>query len=195
MSSENAENAWKISRRDLALWGAIVALTLALIAAVAILAGEIADLKRTVALLAGVETETGEAWPVQPPTVAAPVQHQVGAVGAVVSDTLAVTVTVRSSGAGDLLYEPPVVVDDGGRVYAVGGDSLEAARYAFLDLVTRGQAMARLEFAPAPPPGVRLVLVFNPSQQTSNVLAPRVEALIPLIAPTPTPMPTPTPDG
>jgi len=97
------------------------------------------------------------------------------------SDTLAMTVTVRSSGAGDLLYEPPVVVDEGGRIYPVIPDSLEAARLAFLDLVTRGQAEAELAFSGAPPAGIRLVLVFNPGQQPGDIIAPRVEVPVPVV--------------
>lgn len=108
------------------------------------------------------------------------------------SDTLAMTVTVRSSGAGDLLYEPPVLVDDAGRVYPADGESLEAARYAFLDLVTRGQAQATLVFAGLPAEGARLRLVFNPDQQPADLLAPRLEVPVPVTAP---PAATPTPEG
>ena len=116
---------------------------------------------------------------------------QVGIAGVrVLSDTLVMTVTVRSSGAGDLLYEPPVVVDEAGRVYPVTGESLEAARYAFLDLVTRGQAAAELAFAGAPAEGARLTLVFNPNQEPTDILAPRVEVGVPvLVAPTEGPAP------
>jgi len=107
---------------------------------------------------------------------------QVGVAGVqALSGTLALTVTVRSSGAGDLLYEPPLLLDDEGRVYRVGGESLEAARLAFLDLVTRGQAQAQLCFGGEPPDGARLVLVFNPGREPSDVLAPRLEAPLPLL--------------
>ncbi|HEY77198.1 MAG TPA: hypothetical protein G4O00_13660 [Thermoflexia bacterium] len=107
---------------------------------------------------------------------------QVGIAGVrVLSDTLAMTVTVRSSGAGDLLYEPPVLVDEAGQVYQVTPDSLEEARLAFLDLVTRGQAEAELVFFGAPPKGTRLVLVFNPGQQPGDIIAPRVEVGVPVM--------------
>jgi len=99
----------------------------------------------------------------------------------VLSGTLTMTVTVRSSGAGDLLYEPPVVVDETGRTYPPTGESLEAARYAFLDLVTRGQATAELDFAGAPAAGVSAVLVFNPGQQPDDLLAPRLEVPLPVM--------------
>ena len=98
-----------------------------------------------------------------------------------ISDTLTMTVTVRSSGAGDLLYEPPVVVDETGRTYPPTGESLEAARYAFLDLVTQGQATAELDFAGAPAAGVSAVLVFNPGQQPDDLLAPRLEVPLPVM--------------
>jgi hypothetical protein len=112
---------------------------------------------------------------------------QIGIAGVeVVSNSLVMTVTVRSSGAGDLLYEPPLLVDETGLVYQVEGESLEAARYAFLDLITQGQATAQLRFAGAPAPGVRSVLVFDPNRQPGDALAPRVEVLVPA-APTPQP--------
>ena len=106
---------------------------------------------------------------------------RVGVAGVrILSDTVAMTVTVRSSGAGDLLYEPPVVVDGEGRVYPVTPDSLERARLAFLDLVTRGQAEAELVFSGTPPEGARLTLVFNPHQQPEDIIAPRVEVGVPV---------------
>jgi hypothetical protein len=117
---------------------------------------------------------------------------QIGVAGVqALSGTLAMTVTVRSSGVGDLLVEPPLVVSQDGWTYRVGGESLEAARMAFLDLVTRGQATARLEFAADPPPGARLVLVFNPGQAPDDLLAPRVEVMLPLLPGRPAATPTP----
>jgi len=110
---------------------------------------------------------------------------QIGVAGVrVLSDTLTMTVTVRSSGVGDLLYEPPVVTDEGGRVYRAEGKSLEEARYAFLDLITRGQATAQLRFAGASAPGARLALIFNPNQHPGDALAPRVEVMVPVIVET-----------
>jgi len=99
----------------------------------------------------------------------------------VVSDTLVLTVTVRSAGGvGELLYEPPVVTD-GRQEYPVDGESLAQARFAFLDLVTKGTATARLVFSPAPAPGARLTLVFNPRQQPDDALTPRVEVPVPAV--------------
>ena len=99
----------------------------------------------------------------------------------IISDTLVLTVTVRSSGVGELLYEPPIVTD-GRQEYPIDGESLSQARFAFLDLVTKGTATARLVFSPAPDPGVRLTLVFNPRQQPYDLLTPRVEVPVPVPA-------------
>lgn len=96
------------------------------------------------------------------------------------SDTLGMTVTVRSSGAGDLLYQPPVVVDSEGQVYQVTGDTLERARLAFLNLITRGQATGWLEFSGVPLQGTQLTLVFNPDQQPGDILSPHLEIPVPL---------------
>ena len=116
--------------------------------------------------------------PQQPAPVSA---HQVAIAGVdVLSDTVAMTVTVRSAGAGDLLFEPPVLKDHAGRTYPVDGDSLKAARLAFLDLVTKGQATARFEFAGRLTPTPELRLVFNPGQETTNIVAPRIETQVPL---------------
>jgi hypothetical protein len=122
---------------------------------------------------------------------------QVGIAGlSVLTDTLAMTVTVRSFGAGDLLYEPPVAVGADGRSYPILADSLEGARIAFLDLVTRGQAQASLVFSGAPAGGARLVLIFNPGRRAEDSLTPRVEIPVPMvIPPVPTLAPEETPDG
>lgn len=60
---------------------------------------------------------------------------QVGIAGVrVLSDTVEMTVTVRCNGAGDLLYEPPVLMTDNGQQLMIDAASLEVARYAFLAL-------------------------------------------------------------
>lgn len=106
---------------------------------------------------------------------------QVGIAGVrVLTDSVAMTVTVRAYGAGDLLFEPPVLQSDEGQVYPVTGASLEEARLAFLDLVTRGEATAHLEFAGRLSPTSGLWLVFNPNQEPSNVTAPPLRVPVPL---------------
>ncbi|HEC36275.1 MAG TPA: hypothetical protein ENI39_07060 [Anaerolineae bacterium] len=187
------------------LWAAVGVLGLWLLVLTVMMAGELAAVNRVLRgeiggdsppVVAGEPTPwwggagRGEEAPSGRASVRAhpSVSAEVGLAGVrILSDTLEMTVTVRSSGAGDLLYEPPVVVDDGGRVYPVTGESLEAARLAFLDLVTRGQAQAGLSFA-GEPAAAWLVLVLNPNQQPSDLLAPRLEVPVPM-------PPTPMPDG
>lgn len=179
---------------QIGMWVAIGILGVWLLVLTVVIAGEFAAVNRV--LRGEVEAEAlpaapGEPTPwwggteatISPPTASLPEGISVGVAGVrVLSDTLAMTVTVRSGGAGDLLVEPPVVVDEAGRAYPVTPDSLEAARYAFLDLVTRGQAGAELAFAGTPPEGARLTLVFNPNQEPTDILAPRVEVPVPVIA-------------
>ncbi len=170
----------------IALWVIVglLALWLSILSAVAL--GEIAALNRLLAERPAPVAET-EPGPSEQPeqrgsasggaSVSGKFQVAVGGVE-VVSDTLALTVTVRSGGVAELLYEPPVVTD-GSREVPATGESLQAARFAFLDLVTRGVATARLEFSPAPSTDARLVLVFNPNQQPTDPLTPRVEVVVP----------------
>jgi hypothetical protein len=95
------------------------------------------------------------------------------------ADGLAITVTVRYAGAGDLLYEPPQVVSDAGDVYPITPDSLEEARYTFLDLATRGQVTAQLAFTGDAREDKDLKLVFNPHQNLDDAfVSPRVETMV-----------------
>ena len=98
----------------------------------------------------------------------------------VLSDTVVMTVAVRASGPGDLLYEPPELVDGDGGTYPVTSESLERARFAFLDLTTKGQATTQLAFSGMPAEGERLTLIFNPHQTAADAyLAPMVKVLVP----------------
>jgi hypothetical protein len=98
----------------------------------------------------------------------------------VLSDTVVMTVTVRASGSGDLLYEPPELVGGDGNTYPVTSESLERARFAFLDLVTKGQSTTLLVFSGTPAKGERLTLIFNPHQTAADAyLAPLVKVLVP----------------
>jgi len=188
-----------MSRRErIALWGIVGALFVWLLVLTVIAAGEFAAIGTALADRPGGEArEVALAGPTSwwdggreadpPPEGEAglraglPEDVRVGIASVqILSDTLAMRVTVRSNGAGDLLYEPPMMVDETGRVYLVTPDSLEMARLAFLDLVTRGQAEAQLVFAGIPPTGARLTLVFNSDQRPDDVLAPRVEVPVPL---------------
>ena len=111
----------------------------------------------------------------------APVQVGVANV-AVLTDTIIVPVTVRAYGVGDLLFEPPVLVSEEGTVYQITGDSLELARLAFLNLVTRGEASAEFVFSGRLTPTDGLWLVFNPNQEEGNVVAPSLQVPVPIQA-------------
>ena len=107
--------------------------------------------------------------------------HQIAVAGGqVLSDTIGMTVTVRSHGAGDLLFEPPVLQTAEGDVYPVSGDCMEDARLAFLDLVTKGSATARFEFVGRLRPTDQAWLVFNPGREFLDTIAPRVETPVSL---------------
>ncbi len=159
------------------LWVLVGLNLVGLIILTVVVFGELDTMDQQMLGLAEAQAETPEATPA--PTSAS---TQIAIAGvSVLSDTVAMTVTVRSSGStGDLLFEPPVLQDHTGRTYPVSGDSLEEARIAFLDLVTRGQTMARLEFAGGLAPTPELLLVFNPGHESFDTLAPRVEAQVPL---------------
>lgn len=142
------------------------------------------ELRTIEAVLAELGIDAGGIVEVGAPVSMAETRPQVGIAGTrVLSGTLAMTVTVRSSGPGDLLYEAPQVVAGAGRVYQITGESLADARLAFLDLVTGGQATAQLTFtgAPALDGGDGLTLVFNPNRTPADAyIAPRIEIPIPL---------------
>jgi len=97
----------------------------------------------------------------------------------ILSDTVMMTITARSSGSGDLLYEAPELVDGSGNTYPVTGESLEEARFAFLDLVTKGQVTVQMKFSGTPSESEKLTLVFNPNQTVDKLyVAPKVEARV-----------------
>ncbi len=108
-------------------------------------------------------------------------QTQVAIAGVrVLTDSVTMTVTVRSHGAGDLLFEPPLLQSDENDVYQVTATSLEEARLEFLDLVTQGEATVGLEFAGRLAPTANLWLVFNSGQEPTSVTAPPLRAPVPL---------------
>jgi len=108
-------------------------------------------------------------------------QSQVAIAGVqVLTDTTTMTITVRSHGAGDLLFEPPLLQSEEGDVYQVTAASLEEARLEFLDLVTQGEATAGLEFSGRLAPTTKLWLVFNAGQEPTSVTAPPLRAPVPL---------------
>jgi len=90
--------------------------------------------------------------------------------------TFAVTVTARFSGPADLLAEPPVL--QGAKTYPVTPESLGRARFAFLDLVSKGETTAAFVFSGSPAPQESLTLVFNPSRRAADAVSPRREIKI-----------------
>lgn len=96
----------------------------------------------------------------------------------VTSSGLVVSLTVQFSGPADLLYQPPIVRGTKSASYTITPDSLKAARFAFLDLTTGGQASARFVFQPAPPAKEALTFVFNPTMPVGDAVAPRIEVVL-----------------
>jgi hypothetical protein len=195
----------------IAIWSVIGLLVVVNVVGGVMIAGELQAINAVLAGRTGGDTGTGGGagavedegvswWGGEeidpPPTIAGTAGPQVGIAGVTVSTgTIAMTVTVRSSGGDNLLVEAPMLVNEEGRTYQAVPDCLEEASFAFLELVTTGQAQARLAFAGEPVSGERLTLVFNPSYTPDDTISPRVEAPVPVISAPPTPIPEPTEEG
>jgi len=93
------------------------------------------------------------------------------------SSTFALTVTVRFAGPADLLAGPPVL-RGGGKTWPVTPESLAQARFAFLDLVSKGAATATLVFQGVPDAKESLTLVFNPHRRPTDIVAPGREVRV-----------------
>lgn len=178
----------KIER--IALWVIVVTLVAYAGVMTAVVSGELKQVNSVLVTLVATDTSaTGS----QPNTdlqhkAQNPKSVQVGIASVyAISDTVVMTVTVSSFGPGDLLYEPPVL-QVGNRNYPITGESLEKARFAFLDLVTKGQASTQLAFT-TPSTSAETWLVFNPNRQLGDVIAPQVRVLMPK----PVALPTATP--
>jgi hypothetical protein len=195
----------------IAIWSVIGLLVIANIVGGVMIAGELQAINAVLASRTGEDIETGGTGAAAdedvswwdngestdpPPTIAGTTEPQVGIAGVTVSTgTIAMTVTVRSSGGDDLLVEAPVLVNEEDRTYHAIPDCLEEASFAFLKLVTTGQAQARLAFAGEPASGERLTLVFNPGYTPDDTISPRVEVPVPVISAPPTLTPEPTEEG
>ena len=155
-----------------------------LIVATVVIFGELNAINRQLLALAGDGGAVAESRLQRDLTTTVPKDNQTTQVAIahveVLTGSVAMTVTVRAYGAGDLLFEPPMLRSAEGQTYPVMGDSLEKARIAFLDLVTRGETSARLEFAGRLSPTAGLWLVFNPNQESTSVVAPPLEVPVPL---------------
>ncbi len=95
-----------------------------------------------------------------------------------VKGALAISLTIQSSSAADLLYQPPVLHGEQGRTYGVTPASLKAARFALLNLTTDGEAQAVFAFQPIPQAGEALTLVFNPTMPVGDQVAPHQEVVL-----------------
>jgi hypothetical protein len=181
MNRHNAKQEIELTREQIWIMGLAALLALALVAGivtVVTLRADLDALDRQVAALAGgdsgqwsvdSEADTDE-WGAQP----APTGYVNGM--AVLSDTFRLTVTVSYAGAGNLLYEPPILVSQATQAaYHPTPASLEQLRLSFLSLSTGGQATGSLVFRPVPARGEGLALVFNPSHQAGDIVAPRWE--------------------
>ena len=173
------------SRERIALWSVLGLLVVWLLVLTVMVAGELEAINAVLAeeVSAGLQMPPGEAGDEGGSELRADGANHVQASLAgvtVLSNTVVMTVAVRASGPGDLLYEPPELVDGDGDTYPVTSESLERARFAFLNLTTKGQATTRLTFSGTPAEGERLTLVFNPHQTAADAyLAPTVKVLVP----------------
>jgi hypothetical protein len=118
----------------------------------------------------GTVPEARDAGPVGGPSapVAAPIAVEIDEVEQR-ETTVVIGFTVTQSGPQALFFDTPEL--DRLRPTA---DSLEQARFALLDTVAAGEAVASLEF-PLPPGGAPWTLVFNPGHEPGDYVAPRVE--------------------
>ena len=163
-----------------AIWAVTIITAVGLLILGVVVAAELGEINRRLAAL--VPAEDAPTSPQSTPTLGglgSDPSPSSGAAGAevgitdlyILTDTVSLLVTVRAHGAGDLLFEPPVLTD-GALALPILDSSHEDARWSFLDIVTRGTATARLEFAGGFDAPEVVWLVFNPSQDPSNVVAP-----------------------
>jgi|GEM_PF-3700488 len=94
-----------------------------------------------------------------------------------ISDTVKIELKVKCPPTIDLLYEPPILYD-GQNSYNVTPKSLGEAKFALLDLVTKGEAQAKLEFTRVITISAPLTLIFNPSQSEKDALTPKVTVMV-----------------
>ena len=175
------------------LTGAVVVVIIGVVIGIAALASDIAQLDKQVTALkfsdisAGASTDGGltmlpsASTALKPTPVSGSTQlafkAQIDGMS-VTASGLAVTLTVQFSGPADLLYQPPIVRGAESAAYTITPESLKAARFAFLDLTTRGQATAQFVVQPAPAAKEALTLVFNPTMPVGDAVAPRIEVVL-----------------
>lgn len=90
-------------------------------------------------------------------------------------DGLALTLEVHQSGPSALFFQQPTLQGKRGETYELDLDSLQKAKFALLDVVTRGQAEIELCFILSPGEEEDLTLIFNPDHPQDDPVAPRIE--------------------
>ena len=195
--SDNSTNGQGLSQHFV-IWlsvvtGAVVVVIIGVIVGLAALASDVAQLDEQVTALkfsdisAGASTDggltmlpsAGTALKPTPVSGSTPSAFKAQIDGlSVTASGLAVTLTVQFSGPADLLYQPPIVRSAKNAPYTITPESLKTARFAFLDLTTRGQATAQFMFQPAPAAKEALTFVFNPTMPVGDAVAPRVEVVL-----------------
>ena len=157
---------------------AVVLLTAGLVVGLVTLNADVQKLDAQLSEVISGRGDDDAAWPIAPEATAVPAldAHIVGT--SATSSTFAVTVTVRFSGPADLLADPPVLQGGSGKLYPATPDSLSQARFAFLDLVSKGSATATFVFQGATDKKESLTLVFNPGHRTTDGVAPKRQVQI-----------------
>jgi len=181
----------------IALWVMVGLLALGLLVSTVLLGQEIADLRLTVAQLAGARPQPTGAGELPLPTGPTPNVGQAAASGValtvrvtgaqVLTGTTVVSLTVRGDGAADPLLDLPVLLC-GTTQHPVDGPSLEQARIDLLQLITAGEAGAALRFAGAADLAAGCTLLLNPGQDSASIIAPRLQVPVPIrVSPPATP--------
>jgi hypothetical protein len=160
------------------LTAALVLLTAGLVVGLATLNADVQKLDAQLSDAIGGRDSGDAAWPVAPDATAVPTLDARIVGTSATSSTLAVTITVRFSGPADLLAEPPVLRGGSGKLYGATPDSLSQARFAFLDLVSKGYATAAFVFQGAIDTKESLTLVFNSGHRATDVVAPKRQVQI-----------------
>jgi hypothetical protein len=97
-----------------------------------------------------------------------------------ISDTVKISFKVSCPATIDLLFEPPIL-SDGTHSYKPTTTSLGEAKFALLDLVTKGEATATLEFQGVTSLTGSISLIFNPNQREGDPISPKVVVPVPTI--------------
>jgi hypothetical protein len=97
-----------------------------------------------------------------------------------ISDTVKISFKVSCPATIDLLFEPPIL-SDGTHSYKPTTTSLGEAKFALLDLVTKGEATATLEFQGVISLTGSISLIFNPNQREGDPISPKVVVPVPTI--------------